>query len=323
MERQTNRKTLRRAQERYLLIHKRPVGPKTAERLFFLYDELSRSDRPTELYTAGWAATEAGLVATDQADSWRQAMVEVGIDCWQSARTAEIERSTKTAERKGTHPSTFQRHRIEALLALAPALRQLPGGPPDKAALALSYDQLLNVAETNFQATLDDRYARHFQNHYSLAFEFNSLLACNRLLSKRLLALPTLARADDGNVYPRETHDIQILSLSGADIDKTTPVEVKSTLKQEYFERYDAALIGGHRDLLLGDQLDIGQTLQLFRLEQLGVATATELAYLEQMTDSLIHSIRHYNRSKEFGRHCLEKACQIPRRRTNTTIPAA
>ncbi len=308
------------ASERYMLIHKRPVGPKTAARLFFLYEELSEVQRPVEMYQAGWAAAEAGIVGTNQSSDWRHRAIEAGLDCWRYALILEQERAAEAAWRKGTYPSTFQSLRIESVLAMEPVLAQLPDGLPTKDTLDTSFNNLLSVARQNadnMQAELAGPQPGRVTNHIGLGFEFNSQLSFNRLKSRNLLALTTLARGDDGSIYPNETHDIQAIGFKHGNIDQITPIEVKSTLKGRHFDRYDAALIGGHRDLLIGDSLNLAQSVELFEREQAGTASHEDLLLLDQMTDSVIHSLRHYLRSQESNdreeRHCRQrKKCAIP-----------
>ena len=318
MEGKAQRESYKRIRERYMLIHKRPVGPKTADTLSFFFNKLSYSEQSSSRYIAGWSATEAGLVGTDKSIEWRNAQILEGQSCWQLARESEMEHAINVAENRGTAISTLQVNRFGVALALSPVLAQIPGENIDKETLRSSYADLLSIAEGNLHDLHDPTQSKHASNLRSFAFEIGSLLACNRLLSRRLIAIPAFARSDDGNRYPSETHDIQILSLDRGDIEKIIPIEVKSTLIDRYFERYDAALIGGHHDLLLDDELSIDDFVTLLRREFDGDANSYEIAYLEQTTDSIIHTIRHYSRASEFGRHCTAAACQIPHSRHDT-----
>lgn len=71
----------RDGREKYMLIHKKPVGPRTAEKLFSLYQCLSETQEPQKMYSAGWAAAEAGLVGVHMTADKRCTYIEAAEDC--------------------------------------------------------------------------------------------------------------------------------------------------------------------------------------------------------------------------------------------------
>lgn len=311
--------------ERYMLIHKHPVGPKTAERLFLLYEELSKSQQPQEMYRAGWAAAEASMVGGMLPAGERVQLAKAASECWEFALQLERERAAHNAWRKSTHPSTTGEYRIATTLASAPIFEALPQGRPPKQLLLDTHERLVSIAESNvtdMRMYRQQGWEGRYSNHRGFGYEQISQLAISRLLTSRLIATTSMARADSGAYYPWQTHDLQIISLDRETITRITPAEVKTRLRPAYFQRYDAALIGGRR--LIGDNDNaVHQTVSLFRQELNGEISAEGLDYLDGLTDEVIHAIRHYHRAEEFGRHCVNASrCQLPVKRHASSISA-
>lgn len=301
--------------EAYHKIHKHLVGPATADRLVNFYESLSQVQRPREMFVAGWAAAEAALVGTNKDIDDRITLAQSARDCWEFALQLETERSCESAWLRDTTPDTTEQYRYASTLALAPIIEAIPRGIVPKQTLRDCQRDLLRVAKLNnhdmqqaMQAGVEGRAA----SHLGLAFEQIGTLGINRLMSGRIVSLFSLARSGTGFYYPQQTHDMMVLNLDKNNISRVAPTEVKSQLRVKFSNRYEAALIGGK--MILGeDRQMIGQTLDLLQDELAGTVSPEGKSFLEGVSDSIIHSIRHHHRAQQFGRHCLDASeCRLP-----------
>lgn len=308
------------ARDAYLRIHKRLVGPGTAEKLSFLYRELSQEQTPRGMYEAGWAAAEAAMTGTRLEPAERHYLVAAARDCWEYAARCETERAASSAYLKNTTPDRSTELRIINALAVTPLIEGIVRGRPDKQQRGAAYDALLGAAEEAAGELLiahRHRMGGRVGNALGVVHEVNTLLLINRLLSSRIIALPSLARADSGRDYPEQTHDVQILNLNGNVIRDIVPLEVKSRLKGKFLERYEAALLSGRQHLLIHTPETAAETAAMLCRERAGQASPDDLATLQTMTDAVIHVIRHHKRADDFGRHCADpRRCDLPQQRT-------
>lgn len=298
-----------KGRERYMLIHKRPVGPKTAERLFFLYEELSETQRPQEMYMAGWAVAEAGLMATRLDPETRHNYIASANDCWEYALQLEQERAAQKAWRKSTTPSTIETYRIAGALATIPVLEQIPYGKPSKQAVLKMHQDLLTIARSNAD---DMNTAKQYfgsdgrtSNHRGLGYEHIAQLSISRLHSARLIPVPSFARSDNGSYYPSQTHDLQVLNLNGGDINFVTPLEVKSKNLQKFYTRYQEVGLVFGTGMIDEGEAAVTKAVELFEAEHDGTASPEDIAALDHLTESVVHSIRHFRRPERYGKHCL------------------
>lgn len=313
--------------ERYMLMHKKPVGPKTAEGLFSLYEQLSHIQTPREMYMAGWAALEASMVGTEFAATDRVWLVDTAEDAWQYALELQQERAANKAWYKNTTPDTTSEYRIADALSTVPIFRELPYGKPSKQTMKDVFTRQLEIATLNNQDMLvakahqaRHRYEGMFDysgreaNHRGLAYEQLSRLGVNRLLSTRLFATSSLARADSGMYYPDQTHDNQCFYLDGGEITATVPLEVKSRLRNRYFFRYQNAGLVGGEGLTHDGHYTIDGMLRRLKREAEGSADLQDIEILTTLTDDVIHSIRHYRRPERAGIHCHDRRkCELGR----------
>lgn len=295
--------------ERYMLIHKIPVGPKTAERLFLLYEELSQHQEPATLYKAGWAAAESGLVGTHLSPDERSSRICAAQSCWEYALTLEQERAANSAWITDKPPARTEELHIATALASIPVLVEIPYGKPSKPAVRMAHTGLLQVARQNVDEMLlaKKHYGREGRssNHRGLGYEHLTQLSISRMLSARIVPIASFARSASGAHYPSQTHDVQFLNLDRGNIMSVTPIEVKSKLKNRVYKRYqDVGLVAGY-ELIERGETALSQAIELFEQEALGTATPDEIGVLAEMTDSVIHSIRHFRRPERYGKHCL------------------
>lgn len=301
--------------ESYHRIHKRFVGPATADKLVTFYESLSQSQRPREMFVAGWAAAEAALVGSQYPTEERSRLAVAAKECWEYSLQLETERACASAWSREAVPDTTEQYRIASTIALAPIIEAITQGVVPKRILSTCQEQLIDVATLNYTDMMtavasgsDGRAA----SHMGVAFEQIATLGVNRLISSRIVSLFSLARSGTGFYYPKQTHDVMVLNLDRGNIVRVTPTEVKSQLKVKFSNRYEAALVGG-KAMLGDDKRAIGETIDLFRRELTGDIHDNEREFLDGISTSIIHSVRHHQRAEKFGRHCLQvAACALP-----------
>lgn len=303
------------AREPYMRIHKRPVGPKTAERLFLHYIELSEFQDPQAMYEAGSAAAEAMLAGTHFNSEMRSDLVYAAATAWQYALELQTERAADNAEARGREPDRTAEFRIAAAMSRIPILEDLVDKKPTKDTLRNAQRLQLMVTQeavAQLESAQEAGWQARAGNYLGLCNELLAICATDRLQSARIIAFPSNARADSGYPYPKQTHDIQILSFDGPVIRQVTPLESKNRLRPGHSMRYEAALLGGEQHLLASG-LTHGEAVHLMTAEADGHELSSEdTRSLSEITDSVIHVVRHWHRAKDFGRHCLNNTeCRI------------
>lgn len=298
-----------KGQERYLRLPKTLATPETAEGLFSLFGELRRGKTANEQYSAGWAIAEAGLASTNLPAEDRETCMYQAERCWVKALQIQQAQALRRCEAKGkSSPNRSAEYRIASALAAVPVLAELPYGAPRRQTMAQFHSTLLCTAKLNVTDMLTEVNRRNFNtatNYEGLAFEHLTQLSVSRKMGRRLFACSAFARSDNGTHHPSQTHDVQILHLNGGAITTITPTEVKRQLREEFFEHYqDVSLMSGLH-LMNDGEISIPSAIRLFSNEEKGCATDEELLLLDGMTDSVIHSIQHYQRPERYGKHCL------------------
>lgn len=296
--------------ERYMLIHKRPVGPKTAERLFSLYEELTKTQEPRTQYMAGWTALEASMVGTHLSGDERARLVDAAQESWEFALQLQREYSAESAWRKNTAPSTIGEYRIATALMSTDVFRELPYGKPSLQTIADMHHKMVDLLALNDQ---DMRTARLYgnegraANHKGLAFELMTMCALNRMYSSKLIATPSFARSDSGLYYPEQTHDVQCVYLKWGEVAEVIPSEVKSRLSGKFLARYvGSGLISGEA-LTHHGQFSISKQVERFQAEVNGTIEPYDEFMLQDITDTVLHSIRHFKRPELAGIHCTDR----------------
>lgn len=312
------------AHDAYFRIHKRLVGPKTANRLSFLYSELSKQQDSKSMFEAGWAAAEAAIVGEGLNPDDQQYLIEAMKSCWEYALVLERERAASTYRvyETGYTPDRTGELRIATALAAYPVLSELSSGRPSKSAIKLYRSNLADVASIGLQeliSSMQDGIEGRVGTYKGIANELIVLMLINRKESTRLLGIPSIARADSGKFYPEQTHDVQIIGMNGDKIVSIVPFEVKSRYRDRFSLRYDAALICGRDHLNIEKPIDVAELLALLIDDTEGSNNNSIDDYLDQKSSIIIHMLRHHKRSKEFGKHCRNTdRCNIPAQRTGT-----
>lgn len=293
-----------------MLIHKRPVGPKTAERLFSLYEELTKTQEPRTQYMAGWTALEASMVGTHLSQEARANLVDAAQESWEFALELQREYSAESAWRKNTIPSTIGEYRIATALMSVNVFRELPYGKPSLQTIANMHHDMVNLLVLN---DVEMRTARlngnegRAANHKGLAFELITMCALNRMYSSKLIATPSFARSDSGLYYPEQTHDVQCIYLKWGEVAEVVPSEVKSRLNGKFLARYVRSGLVSGEALTHHGQFSISKQVERFQAEVNGTIEPYDEFMLQDVTDTVLHSIRHYKRPELAGMHCTDR----------------
>jgi hypothetical protein len=298
----------REAAKNYYLIHKHFVGPATADKLHSIHESLAMSHNPRHLFAGGWAAVEAAVVGIGISQADRIALLSQGDECWQQAEHG-IREQNEAREAAGYNPDRATPYRLAMNRTCLPILEGMIEGDVTKVQRQKYYSDLLTVASCNAVDLLQAQEARDedaMGAYVGVAYETLGALTPNRILSPTLIALPTLARADNGEFYPQQTHDIQLLHLNWGNIEAVTTFEVKSRLRQKFLDRYDAMLLGGRVDLLMPGSRSPVDTIEALAREHDGTASGEDREALDGMTDKVVHLVRHYRLKDTAERRCVD-----------------
>lgn len=236
-------RTARESSTAYHKIHKRLVGPASTDRLLQHYYELTQTQSVERFYEAGWAATEAGLVAKNRPLTERIGMIAAASDAWQYADELAHERA-----QEHDYPDHVRSLRIQTALGFLPLFGAVIDGDFTPNNRKRAYESLLALSDKTIglaeQALADNRPAA--SNYRGLAHEQNVMKSINHLFSDHLLGAPSLARSDNGTHYPHQTHDVQVMHFWGRRPDVVKPLEVKSKVEPR---RYEHGVVVANRHL--------------------------------------------------------------------------
>lgn len=236
-------KTAHDSSTAYHKIHKRLVGPATTDKLLQHYIELTQSHSAEHHYEAGWAATEASLVAKDRSLNERIGMVAAANEAWQYAHELAIERT-----KKHEYPDLTHSLRIQTALGFLPLFSAVIDGEFTPKNRKNAYESLLALSDKTISLAEEALEAKKpvCWSYRGLAHEHNTVKSINHLFSDHYLGAPSLARSDNGTHHPRQTHDVQVLHFHGRRPDSTKPIEVKS---QGQPNRYDHGVVSANKHL--------------------------------------------------------------------------
>lgn len=313
--------------ESYMLIHKRPVGPKTAEKLFSLYEQYTRFHEYRMQYVAGWAALEASIVGTELDSTTRIQLVDAAQDSWEYALKLKQEHAATMAWYKDKTPATAGEYRIATSLATIGVFRELPLGKPSLESIANMHSSMVDIMVMNdADMRIAERHKLHGRaaEHKGLVVEHLAMCAVNRMLSSRVIAIPSFARSDSGMYYPDQTHDIQMLYLNGGTVSDVIPNEVKSRRSGNAFNRYT------HSGLVFGEEItqkgafSLSTQVRRFVAELNDTIEPYDEFMLQDVTDSVMHSIRHFKRPEISGIHCtVKRRCILDQKAHPSTTDVA
>lgn len=253
---------------------------------------------------AGWMSAEAALVGTDLDKSLRHNLLIDAKKDWQ--RALEIEVSSKSSrELHRIALMTPEEIRLQSTIASSIVMESLINEDLDRNTREAYYEKLLYLgvkASEGYEYFEDtppdhqeDTSAR--ENYIGIAHETNAMLILARLKSPSLTCIPALPRSDSGKHYPRKTHDLQVLNTKWGSIRNSLGIEVKTTPKEEHFQRYDAVLIGGTLHLHPDHLRDPSYLTELLVKDHKQILSGDERISLDTITGNVVHSIRHGFRS--------------------------
>jgi len=279
----------------YHLMHKHLVGPRTVGRLLLHYTELTQSQSVERMYEAGWAAAEAALVAdTSLEEKDRLDMLQMANDSWLCAQDICHERSIDN-----DIPCHDRALRIETSRATLPVFSSMVQETFTTPVRRVYHATLLDIAGRSANLLEDsiDNKGVHTGNYKGLCAEQLSILALSREMTGRLVAMPSLARSDSGTHYPRETHDIQVLSHHRGVRRSITPVEIKFSKSPT---RYNAPVLNARRHLGVSSAFSAVELTRLYEKDfhQPEFMTDGDRTRLGDIKLAIIGLIRDYRRKQ-------------------------
>lgn len=144
-----------------------------------------------------------------------------------------------------------------------------------------------------FQHTCTEIPSPRATEYIGLAHELNAIYSIARKKSPTLAAFPAFARGDSGVFLPTQTHDIHVVGMYWGAIEDSIIAEVKTRPKPDHYERYEAILIGGTVHLHPDNSPDPSYLAELYAKEYRGITTSDEFETLEDISRTVIHSVRH------------------------------
>ena len=155
---------------------------------------------------------------------------------------------------------------------------------------------------TEFQSSRETEYL-------GLAHELNAIYSIARMHTPTLAAFPTFPRGDSGTHLPHQTHDMHVIEMQWGHIENSLTAEVKTTPRPEHYERYEAILIGGTVHLHPDNSPDPSHLTELYVKEAKQLASPDELARVEEVSQTVIHTLRHGFRGSE---QCRDpRSCEL------------
>lgn len=301
-------RTAEHSSSEYHLIHKHLVGPGTVGRLLRHYTELTQAQSVERMYEAGWAAAEAALVAdTSLEETDRLGMLQMASDSWQYAQDICHERSIDNDT-----PCHDRALRIETSRATLPVFSSMVQETFTTPVRRAYHETLLDIAGRSanlLEHSIENRGA-HVGNYKGLCAEQLGILALSREMTGRLVAMPSLARSDSGTHYPRETHDIQVLSHHRGVRQSITPVEIKFSKSPT---RYNAPVLNARRHLGVSSAYSTVELTRLYEKDfhQPEHMTDADHERLGDIKLAMIGLIRDYRR-KQLSRTSLQHQGTAP-----------
>ncbi len=252
---------------------------------------------PTAYYQhmSGWSFTEAALICTTIPTEDRQALLDLAHERWSMAHHLEQSHDSDNTNHQLKSPGLL---RIETSQATTEVFKAMIAGDVTLHTRQHYYQKQLEIA-----AHASDGIAQHTRadgseydagsNYLGLAHELNAMLMINRLQSPTLMAFPALPRADSGVNFPRQTHDINLFNMKWGTIQRSLPIEVKTTPQDKHFDRYDAVIIGGTMHLHPDNKRDPTYLTELLVKEAQNCLNDQDRAILSTITERVIHTARH------------------------------
>lgn len=294
---------------RYHQIPKDFVGPSEADALFSTYRRLSRAeDKPGHLFTAGSAAAEAGLMATNASTQERHARLHSADTIWQKAQEAFIDRHIDDGWSESRLLSIPDR--IEMSRIFVPLYHDLVDGCVRETTIEKTHQRLIRLGLDNSR--------RHDQSclandsggislRRGLGYELGTMMTVTRLHCPSFFAIPATDRADHGGYYREETHDVRLIHQSWGKIISCVPYEIKPYTKN-HTNRYKSALIAGRIQLQMPSSTSPLELASYMDKENRGLISEKDLEELNAITSSVLTEAISYKNKLSIGQKALAVA---------------
>lgn len=281
---------------RYHLLPKEFIESTQADELFNTYTILKQATHSsTYLFSAGSAAAESALVGLAASADERHHRLDCAEEAWLSAQYAFLDRHMW--QKWSDARLYIQPNRIEMSKLFLPLYHDMVDRCVREDTISRVHFMLSKLAMENLEqhdiAIYENDFA--YVGRRGLGYELGSLLAPNRLLCPSFFAIPAIARADNGNHYPEDTHDVRLIRQSWGVIEDVIQYEVKPNDKPKY-DRYNSALIRGHVELVIPASTNPLDMALLAHREAKGIATPEEIAVLDDITSRVLRRADEFNR---------------------------
>jgi hypothetical protein len=286
---------------RYYKMPKDFVGPNEADVLISMHETmLDAKSSWMYQFVAGSAAAESGLMATHLPTRERHARLRAAESAWRTAQDTFIMNRFSDGwsdERLYTIPDRIEMHR-----AFLEVYRDMVDGDVKSETLIQTHERLVGLANANL-----DHHNRAEKNRdygamtyrRGLAYELGTILTITRLGCPSLFAVPVPARADHGEHYPEQTHDVRLIQQSWGQINWCIPYEVKPMTPLQP-DRYESALVRGRIELLMPSTTEPLDIVRYMKEEVEGTISEQHLAELNEITSRVFRLAQEYKQ-----RHAL------------------
>lgn len=283
----------------YDQLDKRLLRPEDAPTLRQYREMLEQPQSCFYRQLGGWMLAEAALITTDAPTQERHELLEKAQEDWLIAKDIQLQTDQYKKSHRHFLPGV-EMLRIDNNLAASEVFHAMIDGNITAEHRARYYESLLYLGIKASEAVDFFRQDAPYdqsepgaENYLGVAHEINASLAINRLNSPTLMSFPALPRADSGHYHPTKTHDLQVFKMHWGNIEDILAAEVKTTLQDHHYQRYEAVLIGGSLHLHPQNQRSPVAMTRLMAKEFTGKATPEEVAQLDAITDNVVHVARH------------------------------
>ena len=296
---------------RYHQLPKEFVGPLEADDLFFIHDALKdASYSSTYLYTAGSAAAESGLIASHLTNDERHYRIDCADKIWKQAQDAFIKRHIEddwSESKILTIPDRIEMSRI-----YNPLYHDMIEGNVRQETIEKTHHRLIRLGLLNLKRHDQAEQISDFgalMMRRGLAYELGTLMTATRLVCPSFFAIPATARADNGEHFPEETHDVRLIHQSWGQIKSCIPYEVKPT-DGKYRHRYRSAYVRGRVELLMPSSTNPLDLVRYMAEEQQGTISNQHRAELNEITSRVLRQAEDYKNRMPLGAKALDSTTE-------------
>lgn len=295
---------------RYLSMPKDFVGPRQADALFQMHEEMSHVKHSWSYqFAAGSAAAESGLMASHLSTDERHMRIEAANQAWQAAQSIFIfnHLSDDWSEAKlYTIPDRIEMHRSYVEL-----YHDMIEGNVRDETMERTHQRLVEIGMANLRMhdkAVEEGDWSPISSRRGLSYELGTLTPVTRLMCPSFFAIPATARADHGEFFPDQTHDVRLIQQSWGTIQRCIPFEVKPTdgslLEKRQPSRYKSAFVRGRIELLMPSSTEPLDLIRYMDAEQKGTISETHKRELDQITSRILTLAEQYS-NRQLGGQAL------------------